>query len=74
MTPVGMIVAAVLATIILIPGLEAKATDARRIVVEIRGFQFIPEAAGYWTKSETLTDCHVVASNQTETSLRGSLE
>ena len=44
MTPVGMIVAAVVATIILIPGLEAKAADARRIVVEIRGFQFIPEA------------------------------
>ena len=44
MTPIGMIVAAVVATVILIPGLEAKAADARRIVVEIRGFQFIPEA------------------------------
>ena len=44
MTPIGMIVAAVVATVILIPGLEANAADARRIVVEIRGFQFIPEA------------------------------
>jgi plastocyanin len=44
MAPVGMIVAAAVATIILIPGLEVKAADARRIVVEIRGFQFIPEA------------------------------
>jgi plastocyanin len=36
--------AAVVATIILIPGLEAKAADARQIVVEIRGFEYIPEA------------------------------
>ncbi len=40
----NLIVAALAATIAFHPGLEAKAAESRTIVIEIRGFAFLPES------------------------------
>ncbi len=42
-TLVWLIVVALAATIAFISGFEAEATDARRHVIEIRSFKFVPE-------------------------------
>ena len=41
---IGLIVAAIVATIASFSGLEGKAADGRRIVIEIRQFKFTPNA------------------------------
>ncbi len=42
-TLVRLIVAAFVATIAFYPGLQTKAADGQRVVIEIRSFQFFPE-------------------------------
>ena len=39
-----LVVAAIAATAAFYPGLDAKAADGQRIVIEIRGFKFLPKS------------------------------